>query len=214
LVTEEDGTPPVKAVTRIVVSNGSLTVNGTVAHINTGGGGGGGTVNSGTANQITYYAGSGTAVSGLSTASADANFAMKVVSPNNFDSNGILVYANNLTQNAQLGWHGIAATSADFFIASGTSATFGDPFTITGSAGTLVSIDAHDNEFGLNHTFFSSTDGQFYVVNASAGRPTAVFQTAPSPSQPIAVFKNDSTTNFTVSQTGYLDTIRISAPSS
>ena len=43
-ITEADGNPSGRPINKIVVSNGTLTINGTTAEITTGGAGGGGTV--------------------------------------------------------------------------------------------------------------------------------------------------------------------------
>ena len=48
-VTEVDGSPDGRPITKIIVSNGSLSISGRTATITTGGGGGSGTVTSVTA---------------------------------------------------------------------------------------------------------------------------------------------------------------------
>ena len=59
VVTEQDGSPYLNGVTKIVVSNGTLTVAGKTATITTGGGGGSGCTPPGTANRVLYDNGAG-----------------------------------------------------------------------------------------------------------------------------------------------------------
>jgi hypothetical protein len=101
-VTEVDGSPRVNGVTKIVVSNGSLTVSGKTATIVTGGGGGGGCTPPGTLSRVLYDDGAGgcTSTSGLTATATTITIVNGVTAT--FSRAGVLYTGTVTTDNSSV----------------------------------------------------------------------------------------------------------------
>ena len=136
-VTEIDGAPDARGVTKIIVSNGSITdVTGGAVTITTGGGSGGGLVMSGsTANGVLTYSNATTAV--VSTATT--------FDGTDFITNGLTISANGLYKNL-----------AEVVVADGANldASLGTMFYCEGSA---VMDTAPTGSGQIIHTFSATS---------------------------------------------------------
>jgi hypothetical protein len=166
-----------------------------------GGGGGSGTVNTGVANQLAYYPASAAAVSGNASLTVGSGFGLNIIAPDNFDTTGLDIFSNNLTQNLAIGWHGLSFTSGSGFIATpNVTLTLSDPVTFVGSGGTVLSLDMHEGgggSIGVNHTIGSGTDGQLFIVSGAATRPGLVVQAAAAQSANIQSWQDSTPTILT-----------------
>lgn len=100
--TEVDGSPKVTSPTKIIVSNGSMTVNGKTITLVTGGGGGGGCTPPGTASRVLYDDGAGgcTSTSGLTATSSTVTIVSGVTAT--FSRAGVLYTGTVTTDNASV----------------------------------------------------------------------------------------------------------------
>ena len=159
-VTEVDGSPTGRPITKIIASNGDLSISGRTATITTGGGGGSGTVTS-----ITNAAdsGSGTAIttSGTFTYTGGTGVTTSVSGTTvtiNADNNGTVT---SITAGADSGSGTAITSSGTFTFTGGTGVT-------TSVSGTTVTINA-DNVGDVVGPG-SSTDGNVVLFDGTSGK--------------------------------------------
>jgi hypothetical protein len=172
-VTEVDGTPSITGVTKIVVSNGTLTKSGTVATITTGGGGGGSPGGSDTQLQFNS-AGSFGGVSGGTSDGTNVTFGsanLRATSPRLttgiLDANGAGMFTFTATASAV---NGFSFTNS----ATGNSTTLATVGSDTDVDLTVSPKGAASTIFTKNLLFNVGTSGLDNLIYVGGTSPAAV----------------------------------------